>query len=756
MAYQYLEARTVAENLRALCNPNVYTLILHKHLGDVFYAIGAKDAFEKTYGESLHFVVRPAHEFLMKLWGVSNYVVFDLDLLVKKNHELIDNYFHGQKPDKAALDRLENEFFQAIFSCIPIKGEPFVCENPINNFFSYPRYWCYRWATNMGIEEDFRFAIPKGDLLLSKNAIKAVEKLGGLNKIVLVAPEAATAIELPPELWHCVSRAIHAKGLIPLVNSKRIKLPFGVSTFEYNLSLEEIVSIGLKCHSVISLRSGLCDVLVGAKDNLTTISPAMLRREDGSLSKPFASKTGVHEIQFANWQCPEFIWYGEDFQKPFQKIINNNRIHFWKECISCLISSSGSHTFWRRLLNNLFGSGRVFPDNNVENINRYRLVKLGILPVYESYSSLKNNEEVKFKKIFGGLYCKTSTDNSKKHSVFGIPLVAIKKRQYTVVKVLGIPVFFKNRGEEFKLYLEDRLRGLNGKYSNLIILRHNLGENTIYLSLLKEWIRSSKLRKPALVVWRQKDLPLYNLYLGLGVDLVQIPISQSDINSFFKKEKSLFGDIVIHSPTFRIAESMKAAYKENKNINFVNFIKKSIKIAEVGDFTLPTPTKRAKEKASMFLQQNIPEGMSCPKYVLICPEATSLKLLSTEFWQALTNELTKRKFVVFVNQIYSPQKLKGAIPCSLPLDELYSFCIGAEGIVSLASGLGVLLSLSGVKCDLIYTDFRSKSIGYSSKLTKQIYSVGYIPCVDMNIVSEYDANSIEEEEVLKEILKKYS
>lgn len=53
MAYHYLYVNNYINEIKALCPKRRYVLVLHKHLGDVFYAIGAKDAFKRTYGEPL-------------------------------------------------------------------------------------------------------------------------------------------------------------------------------------------------------------------------------------------------------------------------------------------------------------------------------------------------------------------------------------------------------------------------------------------------------------------------------------------------------------------------------------------------------------------------------------------------------------------------------------------------------------------------------------------------------------------------------
>ena len=73
MAYNYQAIIPFYNDINKLCKTEEYNLVLHKHLGDVFYAIGLKDEFERVYGKKLHFIVRPQHEFLMKMYGITNY-----------------------------------------------------------------------------------------------------------------------------------------------------------------------------------------------------------------------------------------------------------------------------------------------------------------------------------------------------------------------------------------------------------------------------------------------------------------------------------------------------------------------------------------------------------------------------------------------------------------------------------------------------------------------------------------------------------
>ena len=98
----------------------------------------------------------------------------------KKNKELIDHYV-GEHIEDAALksqriDELENEMFQAVFQCLPIIGEPFLCENLLHYYRVYPRFWACRWLKNMGLEDDVRFSV--GALQASRGELDADGRIG--------------------------------------------------------------------------------------------------------------------------------------------------------------------------------------------------------------------------------------------------------------------------------------------------------------------------------------------------------------------------------------------------------------------------------------------------------------------------------------------------------------------------------------------------------------------------------------------------
>ena len=65
---QFNLTANIVRQVEALCREDAYNIVAYKHLGDVFYFLGAKEALEKTFGGKVHYILLPQHEFLAKLW----------------------------------------------------------------------------------------------------------------------------------------------------------------------------------------------------------------------------------------------------------------------------------------------------------------------------------------------------------------------------------------------------------------------------------------------------------------------------------------------------------------------------------------------------------------------------------------------------------------------------------------------------------------------------------------------------------------
>ncbi len=750
MRENYNKVLEFVREVEMLCEPNKYNLVLHKHLGDIFYAIACKDVFEKTYKKALRFIIRPQHEFLMEMFRIDDYSLYDLDVFVKKNSNLKDEYFREINPQSNEIDRFENEIFQALFSCIPCLDKPFIAESLINDFLSYDRYWCHRWPKNMGLIDDFKFNIPKNNFTITENVEQFSKSICPLEKLVLFAPEAATAIELPPEIWDSISEIIHSHGYTILVNSKRLKIKYGLNAFDYNLSLKDIISIGLNCKYVFSLRSGLCDVLVSKGSNLYVIYPAMLRREYKSLSIPFLSNTYINEIQMYNWSISLFQWEGVSISNVLQPIINRIHRNYIKESVKRKISNNKVYDILKNRLRDIAGKSKAFPDNNAENkLPSSREYGLSFISFYKREKENLENHKI----ILNGLFSVLKSQSDYKISILGIPILKVKNRQYRKISIFGIPVYIKNRTSDFFQYITEKIKG---NYDSVFICRHNIGETIIYLSYFDAWVSKNELKHPLVLVWRLNDMPLYKMFLGEKYNILYIPISQSDINLFLRKSEYFFNDLKIYSPTYNIAKNLKSSFLKEEKINFISYILKDFGISSFAKVTnnIKLPNILF-DKVENILDIHI----KSKRFILICPESKSIRSLSLDFWNNLISKLNKKGYFVIVNTFLNKEnKFNAQYSISCPLDELCIFAKFSVGVISMASGLGVLLASLKVKCDLIYTNYNDEKNGFNSSMTKEIYSVQYLKTecgIDTSLSREWDILNINKDNLIDSICSRY-
>ena len=368
MPVELRKLETFHEEVKSFCKKDEYNLLLHKHLGDIFYAVALREEFERRTGRKLHFIVRPSHVFLLKMLGATNYSVCTFQW-VERIARMAE---YPWLPPAAHASHRFDVIVKDVFLSIPVLGEPFILDGEQVHFYLFGLYWCRLWSNNLLGCTDFQYPVPKKKVPMSPEGARVLSLLAPLEKIVLLAPDAATATELPVEMWDVLTEEFSKKGYVVVVNSEKYKVKHATSAFALGLSLPDVIALGQRCAYVFSLRSGLCDVLVGIGKRLYAFYPAMLRREFGSLIKPFAEPTGVNEIQFYHWKTSPIIWEGADLTPCVQKELDGLKELYRKEQrLSELTITNkkekAEHQFWSEVFNAVAGESYQFPENNTEN-----------------------------------------------------------------------------------------------------------------------------------------------------------------------------------------------------------------------------------------------------------------------------------------------------------------------------------------------------------------------------------------------------
>lgn len=369
MSENYIFARELYKKVKGACKPGQYNVFLHKHLGDLVSCISCIAQFELEYKTPLHIILPREFEFLCRLFNVQNYTCLDN---LKELRRSIDS-----KPSRYLTEtQFKNShtwdiLCKDIFISIPEIEEPFIVDSESHNFFLWDDYISKFWAWNIGIKSSFNFSptINQNSLKISATSLTKLTAISQVKNIVLLAPDAATAVELPIAFWEQIIEVLKEEGYKVVVNSQKYKFDNIPSTFELNLSLEEIVWLGYNCAYVFSLRSGLCDALVGIGERLYAFYPAMLKREIGSLNNCFFPTPCVNEILIDQWKISHFSFKGKAIdvrlQKEVEKIFSDYCYFRAKAKIPFISSNNKKNAaWWRDLLNAIGGNRYMFPLNN--------------------------------------------------------------------------------------------------------------------------------------------------------------------------------------------------------------------------------------------------------------------------------------------------------------------------------------------------------------------------------------------------------
>lgn len=227
---------------KTYAKPGYCNLFLIVAMGDVFCVAALAHLLEKTYGHPVYFFSKPSHEFLFKMFGITNYQTID--------------FLQGILPtisvalNKTSIPAVNDIFFTHTYFQ-PIPHLPH--RNGANFAISLKRL--------LGLPDDAAFVQPVWWPQISSRLKMLIEQAGGLKHIVLISPESQQKIASRRFYWwKNVSRLLHQKGFTVVCNAfqPQHQLP---NSQDWKLSSEELIALGLRCQAVISIRSGLCDVL---------------------------------------------------------------------------------------------------------------------------------------------------------------------------------------------------------------------------------------------------------------------------------------------------------------------------------------------------------------------------------------------------------------------------------------------------------------------------------------------------------------
>lgn len=235
------------------CNQNKISLINPYSYGDVLLVCGFKDAIEKYYDTPIHFIIKPEHEIIMKLYGITDYSVkrFEKDEL----------------REISKIAKLEA-------GCLFIAHPEFLNDNKklLSSFCEEKFSFIELFRKTLGLPDNVEFRKPKNIPVLSDKLKKKIENIASLSKIVLFLPEAFSLPMLIDNFWENKAKDLKKDGYI-VISSVKERQNVVKGTVYLPLSFEESLAIAINCVEVYAVRSGFVDVLAQYTDKINVIYP---------------------------------------------------------------------------------------------------------------------------------------------------------------------------------------------------------------------------------------------------------------------------------------------------------------------------------------------------------------------------------------------------------------------------------------------------------------------------------------------------
>lgn len=338
-----------------------------------------------------------------------------------------------------------------------------------------------------------------------------------------------------------------------------------------------------------------------------------------------------------------------------------------------------------------------------------------------------------------------------KFRIFGITILKKQsKMRYNIWCFCKIPVFWVDRERP---YCEQLVKSIKEDFDDIYIVRYNIGETTVFLSYISEWIKVNKSKKPLVICWNKRHMDFYKMFVGDKCQLKQIDMPLwTSMTPLPDKNTKVLGHNIFCTPRFIADEITKVNKKSTKTVTFYDYILNLINVSETENYDKPQFDKETEKKVDDIIKKlNLGK-----KFVVLLPEATTLKLLPMRFWQQMCSEFARNKYGVFVNTVNGSTNLDGAVSSRLTVAELACLSKRAESVIGLASGMLVLLTSVAKKIDAIYTDFKDESLGYTDVRVKELYSLFALPWNNHNKVKEFVFSEYDNENnMLKKILTGY-
>jgi hypothetical protein len=222
-------------------------------LGDTLLTCGFLRILEKKYGFHMCLILKRTHIVVAKMYEITDFFILDVDI------DMSEIKRNTAKTPQTGKVFFAHPFAHPELLCAPVRMATVKFLPWFRSFFN--------------IDKSERFLFPKIYPELEPDLRDRCNRVAPLSEIVIFNPEATSMPNLPNYFWERKVKLLKKKGLTVISNV--INPANTISWTKYmDLTITEIISLALRCHSFYAMRSGICDLIFSMGKRLHVFYPS--------------------------------------------------------------------------------------------------------------------------------------------------------------------------------------------------------------------------------------------------------------------------------------------------------------------------------------------------------------------------------------------------------------------------------------------------------------------------------------------------
>ncbi len=233
-------------------------MIVPYGIGDAIILCGLKNSIEAQYGMKVIPVIKPSHEIVVRVYGITDYQIMvlgekELHRISKKNPTPVPGEYFVAHP-AFANKQLDNAF--------------------LNHEIGFVDMFCRHLGIEEGLKIDKLLFDPKDVAAINEDELQGKIGISDYKKVLLVAPELKSASEaerVQDEWFERIIKDYENRGYKVIVNADAHRNYYEKQVVD--LSLDELAYLGTRVGKIIAARSGFCDLVYGYASDMEIFYP---------------------------------------------------------------------------------------------------------------------------------------------------------------------------------------------------------------------------------------------------------------------------------------------------------------------------------------------------------------------------------------------------------------------------------------------------------------------------------------------------